>query len=114
MPILNNPAITDPKYVDCGEPHRPTGRRVSHELAFVSTGEDEASGDFVAAHQKVLDLAMEVGYCPSKGLRSEKQAFGTLRSSFRQRIVMKQVVHRGSCVPRVSCIPERIKQTCGL
>src|SRR6266436_5913678 len=114
MPILNNPSTSDTKYVDGKEAHRLAGRRVAHELTFVSAGEEKASGDFIAAHQQVFDRAMEVGHGTSKSLRSVKQAFGTLRSPFRQRVVTKIVVHGGRDVLRVSCIPERIKQTCRL
>src|SRR5215510_2592256 len=113
MPILNNPSASNPEYVDGKEPHWLAGRRVSHELTFVSSVEGKARGDFIAAHQQVFNFAMEVGYGASKSLRGVKQAFETLRSSFRQRIVTKIVVHRGGGVLRISCIPNRIKQTCG-
>src|SRR5258705_1385993 len=110
MPILNNPSTSDTQNVDGKEAHRLAGRRVAHELTFVSAGEEKASGDFIAAHQQVFDRAMEVGHGTSKSLRSVEQAFGTLRSSFRQGIVTKIVIHRGRSVLCFSCIPKRVKQ----
>src|SRR5216684_104707 len=114
MPILNDFSISNSQYVDGKEPYRLAGRRVTHELTFVSAGEEKARGDFIAARQQVFDSAMEVRYSGSKSLRSVKQAFGTLRSTFGQRVVTKIVVHRGRGVLHVSRIPERIKQTCRL
>src|SRR6266446_11003935 len=112
MPIFNNLSISNMQYVDGEELHRLAGRRMAHELTFVSAGEEKARGDFIAAHQQVFDRAMEVGHGTSKSLRSVEQAFGTLRSSFRQRIVTKIVIHRGRSVLRFSCIPKRVKQAC--
>src|SRR6266481_1101777 len=94
MPIFNNLSTSNTQYVDGKERHRLAGRRMAHELTFVSAGEEKARGDFIAAHQQVFDRATEIGQGTSKSLRSVKQAFGTLRSSFRQRIVTKIIVHR--------------------
>src|SRR5882724_8916774 len=112
MPIFNNLSTSNAQYVDGEELHRLAGRRMAHELTFVSAGEEKARGDFIAAHQQVFDRAMEVGNGTSKSLRSVKQAFGTLRSSCRQRVVTKIVVHRCRGVLSISRIPKRIKQTC--
>src|SRR6266576_103699 len=111
MPIFNNLSTSDAQYVDGKESYRLAGRRVAHELTFVSAGEEKARGDFIAAHQQVFDRATKVGHGTSKSLRSGKQAFGTLRPSCRQRVVTKIVVHCGRRVLRVPCIPKRIKQT---
>ena len=67
---------------------------LAHELTLVSTGEEKARVDVIAAHQQIFDRAMEVGHGTLKSLRSVKQPFGTLRSSCRQRVVTKIVVHR--------------------
>src|SRR5882724_6652540 len=111
MPIFNNLSTSNAQYVDGEELHRLAGRRMAHELTFVSAGGEKSRGDFIAANQQVFDRAMEIGHGTSKSLRSVKQAFGTLRPSCRQRVVTKIVVHYGRRVLRVSCIPERIEQT---
>src|SRR6266404_8590714 len=102
MPIFNNLSTSNTQYVDGKERHRLAGRRMAHELTFVSAGEEKARGDFIAAHQQVFDRATKVGHGTSKSLRSVKQTFGTLRPSCRQRVVMKIAVHRGRGVLRVS------------
>src|SRR5712671_3796343 len=112
MPIVNDFSISNSQYVDGKEPYRLAGRRVTHELTFVSAGEEKARGDFIAAHQQVFDRAMEVGNGTSKCLRSVEQTFRALRSARRQRVVTKIVVHRCKGVLSISRIPERIKQTC--
>src|SRR5438132_9908821 len=114
MPVFNNLSTSNAQYVYGEEPHRLAGRRMSHELSCVSAGEEKARGDLIAAHQQVFDRAMEVGNGTSKCLRSVEQTFRALRSACRQCVVAKIVVHRSRGVLRIPCIPERIKQTCGL
>src|SRR3977135_4686761 len=101
MPVFNNPSISNTQYVYGEEPHRLAGRRMAHELTFVSAGEEKARSDFIAAHQQVFDRAMEVGNGTSKCLRSVEQTFGTLRSACWQRVVAKILVHRSRGVLRI-------------
>src|SRR5260370_42545284 len=102
MPILNDFSISNSQYVDGKEPYRFAGRRVTQELTFVSAGEEQTRGDFIAAHQQVFDRAMEIGHETSKSLRSVKQAFGALRSTFGESAVTKIVVPRGKEVLHAS------------
>src|SRR6266478_4983736 len=102
MPIFNNLSTSNAHYVDGEELHRLAGRRMAHELTFVSAGEEQTRGDFIAANQQVFDRAMEIGHGTSKSLRSVEQAFGTLRSAWRQRVVAKIVIDRGRGVLAVS------------